>query len=222
MISIIFTAHFAISKAQDTLYYVGGKKEVVSVKEINPKEIRYTFLDAKTGPVIVIKRGKVNKIAFSDGRKLELNSVEEKRLQASANKHTPLESFHRHNVWFSLTEVFVGRLNFTYEHIIGKKGWFSYRIPLSVSLKDSKALFSANYYDSYSYSTSGQYEMNGQKYDLSLTNKYSNNSDFPNPIRVLNSGKFYLNFGNSVHTGIGGRCYIGGQRMKNFFVGAEL
>jgi hypothetical protein len=214
---------------QDTLYFRNGKKDVVKINQVNPREIRYHFKGEKDGPEIVLSRNEVSKIAFEGGQvmdiKPEVFQDHSMRAERSRLKRLPLENFYRNNVWISLSEIFLFRGGFTYERILGEKGKFAIRVPLSFSLKDKRATFSHyGYADDYNGRglSNSDYSMNGLYYDLQIPNVFNSSRSGMFPTIGLASAPIYLNFGRSVHTGIGGRFYAGGQKRKNFFVGVEL
>ena len=118
-----------------------GKKEVVKIIQINPKEIKYHFWDVKEGPEVIINKGKIKRIVLSNGKIVEFSSPEDKALQKRALKKMKLLDFRRTSIGFPFTDLFTYRLGLSYERLLGKNGWFSIRVPFSVSLKGKKATF---------------------------------------------------------------------------------
>lgn len=57
-----------VGSAQDTLYRVNGKKQVVKILEVGTKQVKYKMGDGSSGPVFLLSRGEVDKIAYSTGQ----------------------------------------------------------------------------------------------------------------------------------------------------------
>lgn len=214
--------------SQDTLYFLGGNKEIAKVDQVNPKEVHYHLWNLPNGPEIIVLRGKLEKIVFSNGMPMKFNSAEDKALQKKVLKNQVMTDFKRNTVGINLAELFLFRIGGSYERILGKKGWFSIRVPFSVSLKDKKATFREEvsyypYYADYAYEYDNGYEMGGRNYSMYIP-RLGNSSNFSPASMVyeLSSKDIYLNYGNSFYTGLGGRCYFGGQKRKNFYLGLEF
>ncbi len=229
MLTALLLLFATLAFSQDTLYLHGGKKEAVKVEQVNPTEVRYTFWNMKDSPEIVLKKSEVQKIVFRGGQVMELKPEGKGNhtgMGRMAKMRTPLESFHHNNLWLSLSEVFLFRVGLTYERLLGKKGKFSLRIPLSVSCKNKEAIFSQNGYyyaqDLAQSSSDQNYYMNGNYYTLSIPNVFGNGNSPLTNIGKLSTMPTFLNFGYSAYAGLGFRHYVGGQRRKNFFVGLEL
>jgi hypothetical protein len=135
--------------------------------------------------------------------------------------------FRRNTFGFSFTDLFTYRLGLSYERILGKKGWFSVRVPFSVSMKDKKATFLEDlpfYVYQYDYYDGDRrYEMDGKNYNLTIPSVKQASRFFPFQMATdITSTPNYINYGNSFYTGLGGRCYFSGQKRKNFFLGIDL
>jgi hypothetical protein len=227
IILLVFCLVFSNSYCQDTLYYLNGQKEVAKIIQINPKEIKYHFWGVNDGPEVIIDKGKVKKLVLSNGKTIEFLNPEDKALQKRTLKKMPILDFRRNTFGFSFTDLFTYRLGISYERILGKKGWFSVRVPFSVSLKDKKATFLEDlpfYAFEYDYYDGDQrYEMDGKNYNLTIPSVKQASRFFPFQMAAdITSSPNYINYGNSFYTGLGGRCYFGGQKRKNFFFGLDL
>ncbi len=224
---LAFCLFFFKSYSQDTLFYFDGQKEVVKIIQINPKEIKYHFWDVKEGPEVIINKGKIKRIVLSNGKIVEFSSPEDKALQKRALKKMKLLDFRRTSIGFSFTDLFTYRLGLSYERLLGKNGWFSIRVPFSVSLKGKKATFleylSVNAYGYDYYDSDERFEMDGKNYTLTIPSVGQTNRFSPFQMATaITTSKNYINYGNSFYTGLGGRCYLGGQKKKNFFLGIDL
>jgi hypothetical protein len=224
---VAFCLVFSKSYSQDTLFYFNGQKEAVKIIQINPKEIKYHFWGVNDGPEVIVDKGKVKKIVLSNGKAIEFSNPEDKALQKRALKKMQILDFRRNSLGYSFTDLFTYRLGLSYERILGKKGWFSLRVPFSVSLKDKKATFLEDLpfygYEYDYYGSDGRYEMDGKNYNLTIPpiGQTSRFSPFQMASDITSSNN-YINYGNSFYTGLGGRCYFGGQKRKNFFLGLDF
>jgi hypothetical protein len=61
--------------AQDSLVFKSTKVEIVHVDEINGMSVKYKKLNNAEGPVFIVKKAEVDYIRFSNGDKLNLDSL---------------------------------------------------------------------------------------------------------------------------------------------------
>jgi hypothetical protein len=72
-------------KAQDRLYLADGKIIECKVTEIGSDEIKYTVADYESDVIIGIKKTKVDKIVFANGKEMIIDHLEEARESMETN-----------------------------------------------------------------------------------------------------------------------------------------
>jgi hypothetical protein len=130
--------------AQDIIYKSDGSQKKGKVQEVNESQVKYKNSTNLEGPTFVIKKDDVLKIAYESGIVEEFS---EKTTNSGERNEYPIsKDFGSNFISINVIDLaFSGFLTLSYERTL-KSGNFSYRIPLSLGLKNSDEL---DYYEGY-------------------------------------------------------------------------
>lgn len=136
--------------AQDKIYLVDGSILQVKVKEINPRNIKYTRWEAKDGAEYIIMRREVAKIVFENGTEeiisrlrmpLRESRTQEAATDTRSEHHMKMDDLGKNILSVAplqMSNESAAGFGLHYERVLDKNGIFSLYLPLAFSFFDDQ------------------------------------------------------------------------------------
>lgn len=148
-LTIVFSLSFLLSFGQDVIHMKSGDKVKTKIVEELDLKVRYRKFKEVEGPIYVLFKKDIQKIVYENG---EVNSFKVSSNKTNENinsndiptgpdveiqrikEKSKLYNKRRNLIGFNYAQMILLNMEFTYEIMIAKSGFFGIKIPISIGI----------------------------------------------------------------------------------------